>query len=50
MVALSVSTSANKSPDFTLSPIFLCQATITPSVMVSLIRGILITSAIIDVF
>ena len=46
MVALSVSTSANKSPDFTLSPTFLCHSTITPSVIVSLIRGMRITSAI----
>ena len=50
MVALSVSTSANKSPDFTLSPTFLCHSTITPSVIVSLIRGMRITSAIINNF
>src|SRR6185312_2674731 len=46
MVALSVSTSASNSPFFTGSPTFLCQAAITPSVMVSLNRGIKITSAI----
>ena len=46
MVALSVSISASNSPLETLSPTFLCQAAITPSVMVSLKRGILIISAI----
>jgi hypothetical protein len=46
MVALSVSTSANNSPFFTGSPTFLCHAAITPSVIVSLKRGIKITSAI----
>src|SRR5690606_9178901 len=46
MVALSVSTSAIKSPELTLSPSFLCHFAITPSVMVSLIFGIFTTSAI----
>jgi hypothetical protein len=51
MVALSVSTSASRSPFFTLSPTFLCQAAITPSVIVSLSLGIKITSAIkLDIF
>src|SRR5690606_19530755 len=45
MVALSVSTSAIKSPELTLSPTFLCHFAITPSVMVSLIFGIFTTSA-----
>ena len=45
-MALSVSISANKSPFLTVSPTFLCQAATTPSVMVSLKRGINITSAI----
>ena len=45
MVALSVSTSANKSPLRTGSPTCLCQEAITPSVIVSLNRGIKITSA-----
>ena len=48
MVALSVSTSANISPDLTVSPTFLCHSTKVPSVMVSLIRGIRITSAIVQ--
>ena len=46
MVALSVSISANTSPLVTLSPIFLCHPAITPSVMVSLKRGINTTSSI----
>ena len=47
MVALSVSISANTSPFETLSPTFLCQPAITPSVMVSLKRGINTTSSIV---
>ena len=47
MVALSVSISANTSPLVTLSPSFLCQPAITPSVMVSLKRGINTTSSIV---
>ena len=47
MVALSVSISANTSPFETLSPSFLCQPAITPSVMVSLKRGINTTSSIV---
>ena len=47
MVALSVSISANTSPLATLSPTFLCQAAITPSVIVSLKRGINTTSSIV---
>ena len=46
MVALSVSTSARISPGLIASPTFFNHDTITPSVMVSLILGILITSAI----
>ena len=49
MVALSVSTSASISPDFIVSPTFTNHEAITPSSMVSLILGILITSAIIKV-
>ena len=45
MVALSVSTSATKSPELTLSPTFLCHLAITPSVIVSLILGMRTTSA-----
>ena len=47
MVALSVSISANTSPFVTLSPTFLCQPAITPSVIVSLKRGINTTSSIV---
>ncbi len=47
MVALSVSISASISPFFTTSPTCLCQADITPSVMVSLSRGINTTSSIL---
>ena len=47
IVALSVSTSAITSSDFTISPTFLCHAAITPSFMVSLNKGILIASAIL---
>ena len=47
MVALSVSISANTSPLVTLSPTFLCQPAITPSVIVSLKRGINTTSSIV---
>ncbi len=43
MVALSVSTSARLSSDFTVSPTFLFHATIFPSVIVSLNKGIRIT-------
>ena len=46
IVALSVSISASNSPDFTLSPTFLCHFATTPSVMVSLNLGIRTTSAI----
>ena len=46
MVALSVSISANTSPFLTVSPTFFCQPAITPSVMVSLKRGISTTSSI----
>ena len=46
MVALSVSISANTSPFFTASPTFLCHPAITPSVIVSLRRGIKTTSSI----
>src|SRR6267378_105281 len=46
MVALSVSISAINSPAFTVSPTFLCQAAITPSVMVSLILGMSTISAL----
>jgi hypothetical protein len=49
-VALSVSISASNSPFFTGSPTFLCQAAITPSVIVSLRRGIKITSAIVKFY
>ena len=45
MVALSVSISARISPFFTESPTFLCQSAITPSVIVSLNRGIRMTSS-----
>ena len=45
MVALSVSISANTSPFLTVSPTFFCQPAITPSVMVSLKRGISTTSS-----
>src|ERR1700712_2927855 len=45
MVALSVSTSASESSDFTLSPTLKFHLLITPSVMVSLISGIRITAA-----
>ena len=45
MVALSVSTSANTSSLFTVSPRALFHATIFPSVMVSLSNGILISLA-----
>ena len=47
MVALSVSTSASTSSLFTTSPTFFNHAAILPSFMVSLSRGIRITSAII---
>lgn len=47
IVALSVSISASRSPGVTLSPSFLCHATIFPSSIVSLMRGILIISAIL---
>src|SRR5450432_255562 len=40
--------SASISPFFTWSPTFLCQAAITPSVIVSLRRGIRITSCMED--
>ena len=46
MVALSVSISANTSPFLTVSPTFFCQPAITPSVMVSLKRGMSTTSSI----
>ena len=46
MVALSVSISANTSPFLTVSPTFFCQPAITPSVIVSLKRGISTTSSI----
>src|ERR1700710_1802198 len=45
MVALSVSTSANESSDFTLSPTLKFHLLITPSVIVSLKAGIRITVA-----
>ena len=45
MVALSVSISASTSPFLTVSPTFLCHPAITPSVMVSLSRGINTTSS-----
>ena len=45
MVALSVSTSANESSDFTLSPTLKFHLFITPSVMVSLRAGMRITVA-----
>ena len=45
MVALSVSTSASESSDFTLSPTLKFHLLITPSVMVSLRAGIRITTA-----
>ena len=48
MVALSVSISAISSPDFTVSPTFLCHLAITPSVIVSLIFGIRTISAILS--
>ena len=48
MVALSVSISASTSPFFTGSPTFFCQVAITPSVMVSLRRGISTTSSILE--
>ena len=47
MVALSVSTSASISPDFTSSPTFFNQEAMVPSSMVSLILGIGINSALI---
>ncbi|MNE09250.1 hypothetical protein D3C80_1019220 [compost metagenome] len=47
-VALSVSISASNSPDFTVSPTFLCHSATTPSVMVSLNLGMLMISAIYD--
>ena len=47
MVALSVSISAKISPFFTASPTFFCHPAITPSVMVSLKRGIKTTSSIL---
>ena len=43
MVALSVSTSARLSSDLIISPTFLFQPTIFPSVIVSLNKGIRIT-------
>ena len=46
MVALSVSISANTSPFLTVSPTFFCQPAITPSVIVSLKRGMSTTSSI----
>ena len=46
MVALSVSISASTSPFLTASPTFLCQEAMTPSVIVSLSRGINTTSSI----
>ena len=48
MVALSVSTSAMISPDFTTSPTFFNQAEIVPSCMVSLILGMVTTTAGIE--
>ena len=45
MVALSVSISASNVPSVIASPIFTCHFATTPSVMVSLKRGILITIA-----
>ena len=50
IVALSLLISAKRSPFSTLSPTFLCQATISPSIIESLKRGILITSAIFFYF
>ena len=46
IVALSVSTSARTSPETITSPSFFNHVEMTPSVMVSLILGIFITSAI----
>ena len=45
MVALSVSTSASESSDFTLSPTLKFHLLIMPSVIVSLKAGILMTVA-----
>ena len=49
MVALSVSMSAKISPFFTASPTFFCHPAITPSVIVSLKRGIKTTSSIEEI-
>ena len=48
MVALSVSISANTSPFLTASPTFFCHPAITPSVMVSLKRGIKTISSLFN--
>ena len=46
IVALSVSISANISPDATVSPTFFVHSATTPSVMVSLNLGMYMISAI----
>src|SRR5690554_1506397 len=50
MVALSVSISAKISPSFTGSPTFFNQVATVPSSIVSLKRGIFITSAIAIIY